>query len=95
MNNNSPLLGQSHSLQTDSCLTQSSSVASTVGNLPGPDQNLVAMDQLVEVGDVEDAENLEGSVHRILLEDVQNIPIQIIDSHSALSKLQLLMVLFF
>ncbi|XP_046514346.1 calcium-responsive transcription factor isoform X1 [Equus quagga] len=84
MNNNSPLLGQSHSLQTDSCLTQSSSVASTVGNLPGPDQNLVAMDQLVEVGDVEDAENLEGSVHRILLEDVQNIPIQIIDSHSAL-----------
>uniref|UniRef100_A0A8C4PGB4 Calcium responsive transcription factor n=1 Tax=Equus asinus TaxID=9793 RepID=A0A8C4PGB4_EQUAS len=86
MNNNSPLLGQSHSLQTDSCLTQSSSVASTVGNLPGPDQNLVAMDQLVEVGDVEDAENLEGSVHRILLEDVQNIPIQIIDSHSALSR---------
>uniref|UniRef100_A0A8C4PGJ9 Calcium responsive transcription factor n=1 Tax=Equus asinus asinus TaxID=83772 RepID=A0A8C4PGJ9_EQUAS len=86
MNNNSPLLGQSHSLQTDSCLTQSSSVASTVGNLPGPDQNLVAMDQLVEVGDVEDAENLEGSVHRILLEDVQNIPIQIIDSHSALKN---------
>ncbi|XP_058405620.1 calcium-responsive transcription factor [Diceros bicornis minor] len=84
MNNNSLLLGQSHSLQTDSCLTQNNSIASTVGNLPGPDRNLVAMDQLVEVGDVEDTENLQGSVHRILLEDVQTIPIQIIDSHPAL-----------
>ncbi|KAM5265934.1 calcium-responsive transcription factor isoform 3-T13 [Hipposideros larvatus] len=84
MNNNSLLLDQSHSLQTDTCLTQNDSIASTLGNLPGPDQNLVAMDQLVEVGDVEETENLEGSVDRILLENVQTIPIQIIDSHPAL-----------
>ncbi|XP_015095532.1 calcium-responsive transcription factor isoform X3 [Vicugna pacos] len=84
MNNNSLLLGQSHSLQTDTCLTENNSIASTVGNLPGPDQNLVAVDQLVEVGDDEDTENLERSVHRILLGNVQTIPVQIIDSHSAL-----------
>ncbi|XP_057359664.1 calcium-responsive transcription factor isoform X3 [Manis pentadactyla] len=84
MNNNSLLLGQSHSLQTDTCLTQNNSIASTMDSLPGPDQNLVAMDQLVEVGDVEDTENLEGSVHRILLGNIQTIPIQIIDSHPAL-----------
>ncbi|XP_036899468.1 calcium-responsive transcription factor isoform X2 [Sturnira hondurensis] len=83
MNNNSLQLGQSQNLQTDTCLTQNS-IASTVGNLSGPDQNLVAVDQLVDVGDVEDAENLEGSVHRILLGNGQTIPIQIIDSHSAL-----------
>lgn len=57
-------------------------------SLPGPDQNLAAMDQLVEVGDVEDAENMEGGVHRILLGNGQTIPIQIIDSHPALSKLK-------
>ncbi|XP_011902972.1 PREDICTED: calcium-responsive transcription factor isoform X2 [Cercocebus atys] len=84
MNNNSLLLGQSHSLQRDTCLTQNNGTASTMGNLPEPDQNLVAMDQLVEVGGVEDTGNLEGTVHRILLGDVQTIPIQIIDNHSAL-----------
>ncbi|XP_025261063.1 calcium-responsive transcription factor isoform X2 [Theropithecus gelada] len=84
MNNNSLLLGQSHSLQRDTCLTQNNGTASTMGNLPEPDQNLVAMDQLVEVGGVEDTGNLEGAVHRILLGDVQTIPIQIIDNHSAL-----------
>ncbi|XP_023366210.1 calcium-responsive transcription factor isoform X3 [Otolemur garnettii] len=84
MNNNSLLLGQSQSLETDTCLTQSSSTASTMGNLPGPDQNLLAMDQLVEVDDVEDTGNLEGTVHQILLGDVQTIPIQIIDNHPAL-----------
>lgn len=84
MNNNSLLLGQSHSLQTNACLTQNNSIASTVGNLPGPDQNLVAMDQLVDVGDVEETENLEGSVDQILLGDVETIPVQIIDSHPAL-----------
>lgn len=88
MNNNSLLLGQSHSLQTDTCLTQNDGIASTVGNLPGPDQNLVAMDQLVDVGDVEETENLEGSVDQILLGDVQTIPVQIIDSHPALGKLK-------
>lgn len=87
MSNNSLLLDQSHSLQTDTCLTPNS-IESTMGNLPGPDQNLVAVDQLVEVGDVEDTENLEGSVDRILLGNVQTIPIQIIDSHPALSKLK-------
>ncbi|XP_054404993.1 calcium-responsive transcription factor isoform X3 [Pongo abelii] len=86
MNNNSLLLGQSHSLQRDTCLTQNNSTASTMGNLPEPDQNLVAMDELVEVGDVEDTGNLEGTVHRILLGEVQTIPIQIIDNHSALSR---------
>ncbi|CAD7686042.1 unnamed protein product [Nyctereutes procyonoides] len=87
MNNNSLLLGQSHSLQTDTCLTPNNSIiTSTMGNLPGPDQNLAAMDQLVEVGDVEDTENMEGCVHRILLGNVQTIPIQIIDSHPAISR---------
>ncbi|TKC49691.1 hypothetical protein EI555_016861 [Monodon monoceros] len=86
MNNNSLLLGQTHCLQTDTCLTQNNSISSTMGNLPGPDQNLVAVDQLVEVGDVEDTENLEGNVHRILLGNVQTIPIQIIDSDPALSR---------
>ncbi|KAM5325919.1 calcium-responsive transcription factor [Glossophaga mutica] len=82
MNNNSLQLGQSQNLQTDTCLTQNN--IASVGSLSGPDQNLVAMDQLVDVGDVEDAENLEGSVHRILLGNGQTIPIQIIDSHPAL-----------
>ncbi|XP_027420564.1 calcium-responsive transcription factor isoform X3 [Bos indicus x Bos taurus] len=80
MNNNSLLLGQTHCLQTDTPLTPNSSISSTMNNLPGPDQNLVAVDQLVEVEDVEDTETLEGNVHRILLGNVQTIPIQIIDS---------------
>ncbi|XP_061237967.1 calcium-responsive transcription factor isoform X2 [Bos javanicus] len=80
MNNNSLLLGQTHCLQTDTPLTPNSSISSTMSNLPGPDQNLVAVDQLVEVEDVEDTETLEGNVHRILLGNVQTIPIQIIDS---------------
>ncbi|XP_012369156.2 calcium-responsive transcription factor [Octodon degus] len=84
VNNNSLLHGESHSLPTDTCLTQNSSTASTGGNLQGPEQNLVAVDQLMEDGDVEDTGNLEGSVHQILLEDMQTIPIQIIDNHPAL-----------
>ncbi|XP_006889213.1 PREDICTED: LOW QUALITY PROTEIN: calcium-responsive transcription factor [Elephantulus edwardii] len=84
MSNNSPLLGQSHSLQTDICLTPNNNTASAMGNSPGPDQTLVAMDQLVEVGDVEDTEHLEGNVPQILLGDVQTIPIRIIDSHPTL-----------
>uniref|UniRef100_A0A8C5KI83 Calcium response factor n=1 Tax=Jaculus jaculus TaxID=51337 RepID=A0A8C5KI83_JACJA len=84
MSNNSLLLSHSQSLRT--CLTQDNSTASTVGNLSGPDQNLVAMGQLVEVGDTEVTENLEGSEHRILLGDVQAIPIRIIDNHPALSN---------
>ncbi|XP_054579002.1 calcium-responsive transcription factor [Eptesicus fuscus] len=84
MNNNSLQRGQSHSLQTDTCLTPNDSIASTMDNLPGPDQNLAAVDQLVDAGDAEDTENLEGSVHRFLLGNIQTIPIQIIDSHSPL-----------
>ncbi|KAM5228920.1 calcium-responsive transcription factor isoform 1-T1 [Ctenodactylus gundi] len=84
MNTNSLMLGQSSNLQTDACLTQSHSTASSVGNIQGTDQNLVAVDQLLDVGDVEDTGNLEGSVHQILLGDVQTIPIQIIDNHPAL-----------
>ncbi|KAG3275030.1 calcium responsive transcription factor, transcript variant X6 [Ictidomys tridecemlineatus] len=84
MNSNSLLLGQSHGLQTDTCLTQNNSTASTMGNLPEPDQNLVAVDQLVEVEDIEETENLEGSIQRILLRDVQTIPVRIIDNHPAL-----------
>lgn len=85
INSNSLECGQSHGLQTDTCLTPNNSIASTMGNLPAPDQNVAAVDQLV---DVEDTENLEGSVHRFLLGNVQTIPIQIIDSHPPLSKLK-------
>ncbi|KAM9663636.1 calcium-responsive transcription factor isoform 1-T2 [Trichechus inunguis] len=84
MNNNSLLLDQSHSFQTDTCLTQNNNTASAMSNPPEPDQNIVTMDQLVEVGDVEDTESLEGSVPQILLGDVQTIPIRIIDSHPTL-----------
>ncbi|KAM6178029.1 calcium-responsive transcription factor [Rhynchocyon petersi] len=83
-NNNSLLLDQSHNLQSETCLTPNSNTASAMDNLPGPDQTLVAMDQLVEVGDAEDTENLEGNVPQILLGDVQTIPIRIIDSHPTL-----------
>ncbi|EGW06132.1 Amyotrophic lateral sclerosis 2 chromosomal region candidate gene 8 protein-like [Cricetulus griseus] len=76
---------QSHSLPADPCPTQNNSAA-VIGSLPESVQNLVVMDQLVEVEDVEDAGNLEGSVNRILLGDVQTIPIRIIDSHPTLSK---------
>ncbi|XP_008071428.1 calcium-responsive transcription factor [Carlito syrichta] len=84
IDNHSLMLDQSHSLQTDTCLTQNNSTASAMGNVPGPNQNLVAMDQLVEVGDVEDTGNLEGTVHQILLGDVQTIPIRIIGNHPGL-----------
>ncbi|EPQ12691.1 Amyotrophic lateral sclerosis 2 chromosomal region candidate protein 8 protein [Myotis brandtii] len=84
INNNSLQCGQSHGLQTDTCLTPNNSIASTMDNLPAPDQNVAAVDQLVDVGDAEDTENLEGSVHRFLLGNVQTIPIQIIDSHPPL-----------
>ncbi|XP_013376167.1 PREDICTED: calcium-responsive transcription factor isoform X2 [Chinchilla lanigera] len=84
MNNNSLLHDQSCSLPADTCLTQNDSTASAGGNLQGPDQNLVAVDQLMEIEDVEDTENLEGSVHQILLGDMQTIPIQIMDNQPAL-----------
>ncbi|XP_038171130.1 calcium-responsive transcription factor isoform X1 [Arvicola amphibius] len=85
VNDHSLMLGQSQDLQTDTCLTQNSSFASAVGNLPESVQNLV-MDQLVEGEDVEAAGNLEGSVSRILLGDVQTVPVRVVGSHPALSK---------
>ncbi|XP_055967700.1 calcium-responsive transcription factor isoform X2 [Sorex fumeus] len=84
MNNNSLLLDQGHNLQTDTCLTENNSIASAIGNLPEPVQNLVPVDQLIEDGDVQDTDNLEGSVHQILLGDVDTIPMHIIDTHPAL-----------
>ncbi|XP_049989304.1 calcium-responsive transcription factor isoform X3 [Alexandromys fortis] len=83
VNNHSLLLGQSQNLRTDTCLTQNSSAASAVGNLPESVQN-PEMGPLVEAEDVEDTGNLEGSVNRILLGDVQTIPVQVVGSHSAL-----------
>lgn len=84
VDNNSLLHGQSPSCPTDTCLTQNNSTVSTGGNLQGPEQNLVAVDQLMEVGDVEDTGNLDESMHQILLGDVHTVPIQIIDNHPAL-----------
>ncbi|XP_058520850.1 LOW QUALITY PROTEIN: calcium-responsive transcription factor [Ochotona princeps] len=80
MNHNSLLLGQSLSLQTEQCLTPDNSTASAIDNLPEPDQNLLEVDQLAEVGDAEGTGNLEGSVHQILLGDVQTLPIRIMDN---------------
>ncbi|XP_036029006.1 LOW QUALITY PROTEIN: calcium-responsive transcription factor [Onychomys torridus] len=87
VNNHSLLLGQNQSLRTDPCLMQNNSAVPTMGNLPESVQNL-GMDQLVEVEDVEDAGDLEGSVNRILLGDVQTVPIGIVDSHPALRSLE-------
>ncbi|XP_055472561.1 calcium-responsive transcription factor [Psammomys obesus] len=84
VNDHPLLLGQSESLPTDMCLTQNNSSASTVGDLPESVQNIVAMDHLVEGEDAQVAGNLEGSMNRILLGDVQTVPIRIIDSHAAL-----------
>ncbi|XP_019409591.1 PREDICTED: calcium-responsive transcription factor isoform X1 [Crocodylus porosus] len=82
--NHSLVLSQGHNLQTGANLTQGNISASSLGNLPVPDQNLVAMGQLVTVRGVEDTGNLEGRVHQILLGDVQTIPIRIVDNHTAL-----------
>ncbi|CAO2615800.1 Calcium-responsive transcription factor [Lemmus lemmus] len=84
VNNHSLLLGQSQNLPTDTCLMQSSSTASAEGHLPESVQNL-GMDRLVEAEDVEDTGLLEGSVNRILLGDVQTVPVRVIGSHPALS----------
>lgn len=84
VNDHPLLLGQSESLPTDMCLTQNNSSASTMGDPPESVQNIVAMDHLVEGEDAQDAGNLEGSMNRILLGDVQTVPIRIIDSHAAL-----------
>ncbi|XP_020440603.1 calcium-responsive transcription factor isoform X1 [Corvus cornix cornix] len=79
-------LSQGHSLQAGAGLTQRSAAAPAFGTLPGSDQSLVAMGQLVPAGGVDDSRNLEGGVHQILLGDVQTIPVQIVDSHPALTE---------
>lgn len=58
------------------------------GTLPSSDQSLIAMGQLVPAEGVDDSRSLEGGVHQILLGDVQTIPVRIVDSQPALSKLQ-------
>ncbi|NWV94814.1 CARTF factor, partial [Machaerirhynchus nigripectus] len=77
-------LSQGHSLQAGAGLTQHSAAVPAFGTLPGSDQSLVAMGQLVPAGGVDDSRSLEGGVHQILLGDVQTIPVQIVDSHPAL-----------
>ncbi|NXM24614.1 CARTF factor, partial [Oxyruncus cristatus] len=76
-------LSQGHSLQAGAGLTQHSAAASAFGTLPGSDQSLAAVGQLVAAGGVDDSRSLEG-VHQILLGDVQTVPVQIVDNHPAL-----------
>ncbi|XP_044523410.1 calcium-responsive transcription factor isoform X1 [Gracilinanus agilis] len=82
--NHSLVLTQGHNLQAGTCLTHNHTASSTLGNIPGPDQNLVTMGQLVAFGGIEDAASLEASVHQILLGDVQTIPIRIVNNHPTL-----------
>ncbi|XP_074047710.1 calcium-responsive transcription factor isoform X1 [Macrotis lagotis] len=84
--NHSLLLTQGHSLQAGTCLTQNHPASSTLGSLPGSDQNLITMSQLVAVGGIEDAGSLEGSVHQIFLGDVQTIPVRIVNNHPTLTE---------
>ncbi|NXR93779.1 CARTF factor, partial [Hypocryptadius cinnamomeus] len=72
-------LSQGHSLQAGAGLTQDSAAAAAFGALPGSDQSLVAMGQLVPAEGVDDSRSLEGGVQQILLGDVQ-----IVDSQPAL-----------
>ncbi|XP_014104833.1 PREDICTED: calcium-responsive transcription factor isoform X2 [Pseudopodoces humilis] len=79
-------LSQSHSLQASAGLTQDSAAVPAFGALPGPDQSLVAVGQLVPAEGVDDSRSLEGGEHQILLGDVQTIPVQIVDSQPALTE---------
>ncbi|NWX32888.1 CARTF factor, partial [Notiomystis cincta] len=76
-------LGQEHGLQASAGLAQHSAAAPAFGSLPGSDQSLVAMSQLVPAAG-DDSRSLEGGVHQILLGDVQTIPVRIVDSQPAL-----------
>ncbi|NXC36744.1 CARTF factor, partial [Campylorhamphus procurvoides] len=69
-------LGQGHSLQAGAA-------ASAFGAPPVSEQSLVHMGQLGPT--VDDSRSLEG-VHQILLEDVQAVPVQIVDNHPALTE---------
>ncbi|NXN68581.1 CARTF factor, partial [Himantopus himantopus] len=83
ISNHSLVLSQGHSLQAGAGRTEHRAAASAFGTLPGSDQSLVTMGQLVAVGGVDDSKSL-GGVHQILLGDVQTIPVRIVDSHPAL-----------
>ncbi|NXY81789.1 CARTF factor, partial [Alcedo cyanopectus] len=84
--NHSLLLSQRHSLLSDTALTEHSAAASSFGTLPGSDQSLVSMGQLVAVGEGEDSRS-QGGVHQIVLGDVQTIPVRLVDtSHPELTE---------
>ncbi|KFO75333.1 Calcium-responsive transcription factor [Cuculus canorus] len=85
-NHSLTLSQEAHSLQVGAGLTQHSAAASALGTPPGSDQSLLAMGQLVAAGGVDDCRSLEGGVHQILLENVQTIPVPIVDSHPALRE---------
>ncbi|KFP85025.1 Calcium-responsive transcription factor [Apaloderma vittatum] len=78
------VLSQGPGLQGGAGLTRHSTAA--FGTPPGSAQSLVTMGQLVAVGGVDDSRSPEGGVHQILLGDVQTIPVQIVDSHPALTE---------
>ncbi|NXQ61925.1 CARTF factor, partial [Anthoscopus minutus] len=77
-------LSQGHSLQAGAGPAQDSAAAPAFGTLPGSDQSLVAMGQLVPAEGVDDSRSLEEGEHQILLGDVQTIPVRIVDSQPAL-----------
>ncbi|NXY63554.1 CARTF factor, partial [Callaeas wilsoni] len=77
-------LGQGQSLQAGAGRPQHSAAAPAFGTLPGSDQSLLAMGQLVPAGGGDDSRSLEGGVHQILLGDVQTIPVRLVDSQPAL-----------
>ncbi|XP_041328685.1 calcium-responsive transcription factor isoform X3 [Pyrgilauda ruficollis] len=79
-------LSQGHSLQAGAGLTRDSAAAPAFGALPGSDQSLVAMGQLVPAEGVDDSRSLEGGAQQILLGDVQTIPVRIVDSQPALTE---------
>ncbi|XP_065607156.1 calcium-responsive transcription factor [Cyrtonyx montezumae] len=81
-----PVLGQGHSLQKGAGLAQHSAAASAFGTPPGPEQNLVAVGQLVALDGVEDSRSLEREVHQVLLGNVQAIPVRIVESQPALTE---------
>ncbi|XP_056352225.1 calcium-responsive transcription factor isoform X2 [Oenanthe melanoleuca] len=79
-------LSQGHGLQAAAGLTQDSGAAPAFGTLPGSDQSLVAVGQLVPAEGLDDSRSLEGGVHQILLGDVQTVPVRIVDSQPALTE---------
>ncbi|NXU94609.1 CARTF factor, partial [Xiphorhynchus elegans] len=76
LSSHSVAFGQGHSLQAGAA-------ASAFGAPPVSEQSLVHMGQLEPA--VDESRSLEG-VHQILLEDVQAVPVQIVDNHPALTE---------